>query len=326
MNDEAILLCKSIKIDGIINDFSSEKFWHDHKIFKLNQINYDAVIINCSTSISPISVKKKLNEKGFNKVIDYFEICQINDSISLPYFCIEFKKDFNTNFESWQKIYNLLHDYESKKVFLDILSYRFTANPNIMVDYSVNIDKQYIEYFMNYNNEIMVDVGGFDGDTSEAISKEDGMVKKIHFIEPSKVNIKKAKSRLKDLNYIEYYNVGVSDNTETVFFDENLGSSSKVTSEGTNKINVDLIDNIVQERVSLIKMDIEGFEMKALIGCKNHIINDQPKLAIAVYHNSSDFWKIPEFIFSIRNDYEIFIRHYTEGWSETVMYFKPINK
>lgn len=35
------------------------------------------------------------------------------------------------------------------------------------------------------------------------------------------------------------------------------------------------------------------------------------------------FWKIPEQIFTIRDDYEIYMRHYTEGTDETVMFFIP---
>ena len=56
---------------------------------------------------------------------------------------------------------------------------------------------------------------------------------------------------------------------------------------------------------------------------KEHIKNDYPKMAISVYHKVDDFWKIPEQIFSIRSDYDLYIRHYTEGTDETVMFFLP---
>ena len=62
---------------------------------------------------------------------------------------------------------------------------------------------------------------------------------------------------------------------------------------------------------------------EALQGAQGHIKNGHPILAIAVYHTVSDFWRIPEYVLSLRPDYRIFLRHYTEGWSETVMYFIP---
>ena len=89
------------------------------------------------------------------------------------------------------------------------------------------------------------------------------------------------------------------------------------------KIAVTTLDERIKEKVTFIKMDLEGWELKALQGAVRHIREDHPKLAIAVYHHPSDFWRIPEFVLSIRDDYDLYLRHYTEGWSETVMYFVP---
>ena len=46
-------------------------------------------------------------------------------------------------------------------------------------------------------------------------------------------------------------------------------------------------------------------------------------LAVYVYHRSDDFWKLPERVLGIRNDYRLYIRHYGAGVDETVMYFIP---
>ena len=58
-------------------------------------------------------------------------------------------------------------------------------------------------------------------------------------------------------------------------------------------------------------------------GARRHILKDHPKLAISVYRHPSDFWRIPEYVLGLREDYSIYLRHYSEGWSETVMYFIP---
>jgi hypothetical protein len=70
-------------------------------------------------------------------------------------------------------------------------------------------------------------------------------------------------------------------------------------------------------------MDIEGGEKSALLGARECIRKNNPKLAICVYHCVDDLWKIPELIFDISDDYNIFLRHYTEGPVETVMFFVP---
>ena len=84
------------------------------------------------------------------------------------------------------------------------------------------------------------------------------------------------------------------------------------------------IDDEVKGKVSFIKMDLEGWDLNALIGAKNHIFNDHPNLAIAVYHKTDHLRKIYEFVINIHNDYNVFLRNYTEGNSETIMYFIPI--
>lgn len=83
------------------------------------------------------------------------------------------------------------------------------------------------------------------------------------------------------------------------------------------------MDSLIEEKVSFVKMDIEGAEAIALKGAKNHILNDHPKLAICCYHKPEDLWKIPEQVMAIRNDYRLYLRHYTDGLHESVMYFIP---
>ena len=96
-----------------------------------------------------------------------------------------------------------------------------------------------------------------------------------------------------------------------------------MSSEGACTIEVTTLDETVKEKVTFIKMDLESWEIKALEGCKQHITEDHPKLAISIYHSASDFWRVPEYILSLRQDYDVYLRHYTEGWSETVMFFLP---
>ena len=70
-------------------------------------------------------------------------------------------------------------------------------------------------------------------------------------------------------------------------------------------------------------MDIEGWEMNALKGAEKLIATSKPKLAICVYHKHNDIIELYEYIKSINSDYKVYLRHYTEGVVETVMYFIP---
>ena len=71
------------------------------------------------------------------------------------------------------------------------------------------------------------------------------------------------------------------------------------------------LDEDIKEPITLLKMDIEGSEQKALLGAKEHIINDSPKLLISVYHNHEDIWKIPRIIEDMTPDtYNFYLRSY----------------
>jgi hypothetical protein len=97
----------------------------------------------------------------------------------------------------------------------------------------------------------------------------------------------------------------------------------------TPKCIEDSLDNILGTRNLsdnnnlYIKMDIEGWEMNALKGAENLIKTLKPKLAICVYHKPNDFLEIYNYIKELNPNYKIYLRHYTEGVVETVMYFIP---
>lgn len=77
-----------------------------------------------------------------------------------------------------------------------------------------------------------------------------------------------------------------------------------------DKIDTVTIDDDIKEKITLIKMDIEGFETKALQGCRKYIKNDHPKPLISFYHNHEDIWKIPKLIKQISPSYKFSLRYY----------------
>ncbi len=76
-------------------------------------------------------------------------------------------------------------------------------------------------------------------------------------------------------------------------------------------------------RVDYIKMDIEGGEMRALQGMLKTIGRFRPKLAIAIYHEPSHFFDIPEMLMKNLSYYRFYIRHYSYSRFETLIYAIP---
>ncbi len=88
------------------------------------------------------------------------------------------------------------------------------------------------------------------------------------------------------------------------------------------EIEIVSIDEDISEKVTLIKMDIEGAEQEALLGCKRHIQEESPKLLISVYHNNEDIWKIPRMVDEMKQDYHFYLRSNgnQEGPAEIVLF------
>lgn len=193
-----------------------------------------------------------------------------------------------------------------------------------MVDYRYRPEEQYFESYLNLGDgEIFVDGGGYTGDTAEEFCKRVPGYSKIYLFEPSETNIAQAKQRLADKQNIEFIPLGLSHSVGSLRFNPDQGSASAVAEEGAVEISVTTLDEAVSAKTTFIKTDLEGWDIEALKGARRHIREYHPKLAISVYHQAIDFWRIPEFVLALRDDYELRMQHYTEGWSETIMFFIP---
>ena len=94
-----------------------------------------------------------------------------------------------------------------------------------------------------------------------------------------------------------------------------------ISENGSNVVIVDSIDNVCgKDRVTFIKMDIEGSEAKALRGAEKTIRRDKPRLAISIYHKPEDYFEIPFLIKEMVPEYKLYIRHHTFNKNNTVVY------
>lgn len=323
-NNDAAAVMKLITFAGVVDDGNNAPSnWNGIPVIKMNSANPAGWVLNCSTSIAPVNVVNALKQQGIENIINLHELWNHPEfkSLPLPWFVKQQREDILVNQSKWEILFNCLEDQESKETLLDTLRYRLSANPKYMTSYSVRLNEQYFESFLKLNGETFVDAGGFDGDSTEIFCAHDVNYKEVFFFEPSEKNLTEAKKRLhlfRDINLMPF---GLSDTSGYLAFDPGAGSASSVLVAGEHTIKVEKLDACLDKPVSFIKMDLEGWELHALDGCKAQIKNNQPKLAIAVYHDASHFWEVWEKIINFNSGYKVYLRHYTQGWSETVMYF-----
>ncbi len=182
---------------------------------------------------------------------------------------------------------------------------------------------QYFDVFKPERNEVFIDAGSYDGGTIlDFVQWTEGSYQKVIALEPLSDmcrNIEKMCGE-RNLRHIELYEAAAWNKEEKLFFTEEL-TGSKVEEEGKTAVKGMAIDDIVgQDRVTFIKMDIEGSELKALEGAKTVIQRDHPKLAISLYHKPEDIVELPAYILELVPEYKFYIRHYCSDVCETVLY------
>lgn len=198
-----------------------------------------------------------------------------------------------------------------------------------IVDWRNNCS-QYFDLFVPNKKETFVDCGAYDGSTAFRFAgwcAGAGMpYEKIWCFEPDKDSFARCKKTLHSLKNIFLYPYGISDKQEEVYFQSNGRENARIIKNEselgmTEKITVVKLDEFLHdERITFIKMDIEGAEYDALKGAERIIKEQKPRLAISIYHNPYHIVTIPELLLRLRPDYKFYLRHYSLLANETILY------
>ena len=229
---------------------------------------------------------------------------------------IELKQTaLKNHIDDYIAVYEKLCDYRSKRTLFSILSnwYRYDFKTSSRTKENLFDDYFDHDILKCSPGEVMVDLGAYTGDSVISYIKNYGedCYKKIYCYEITPSSFEKLKSNLSAYKNIVFKNVGIGDKTETLSLDTQNGdaSSNTLSANGENGVKVTTLDEDISESLTLIKADIEGYELKAIHGAKNHIINEKPRLLISVYHSNDHLWQIPETIFSYNPSYKFYLRY-----------------
>lgn len=210
-----------------------------------------------------------------------------------------------------------------------ILSYNVSEDKiselNLALETKKMGEKQYfsLECLPHAREESFVDVGCLDGETSMQFIKWSQTFSKIYCFEPDPDNTKKCNSNLDKLiksGKVDVFDEGAWSSSTILKFDASSGGGSHISSDGIEIHTIKLDEVLEDKHITFIKMDIEGAELEALKGAERIIREQNPKLAICVYHKPEDIFTIPDLILKYNPDYHLYLRHYTTFYGDTVLY------
>lgn len=243
----------------------------------------------------------------------------------------------NANRNALQKVYKMLADEQSKKVFENVIRYKLSGDIKYLKECETPADEKF-DLLNIGTEEIVVDLGAYDGDTLvEFLNGTSMQFKKLYAMEPDNKNYRKLKRQLYMIGsaLLEAYNVGAWDEDTTITFNMRAGRGS--TASGGNSadrtpgsgnaiprrsaryrdIKMMKTDTMLRgEAATYIKIDVEGAEENALRGAKETITSFRPKLNVALYHRNEDMFKLPLLINELNRKYKFYMRHhpYIPDW------------
>ncbi|MDE6658988.1 MAG: FkbM family methyltransferase [Eubacterium sp.] len=227
------------------------------------------------------------------------------------------RKFFEENREKFEKVYENLADEESKKAYESIINFKISGKVKYLYN-NTEADKNniYRDILQLNDNETIVDMGAYDGDTiREFTAYTNGKFNHIYALEPDEKNFKKLERNTSDMQGVSLYNLGAWSKKDTLTFSKKAGRNSKLSAEGI-PVQVSDIDSLIDDKITLLKMDIEGAEFRAIEGCEQTIKKYLPKLYICAYHRNEDMFVLPMKIWEYNKNYKIYFRHspYIPAW------------
>lgn len=197
---------------------------------------------------------------------------------------------------------------------------------NLADCYKAICDRQYFEKDIIPHNtdEVFIDGGCYDGRTiRQFIDWCGGDYRKIFAFEPDKISYERIAERISDekIRDVKLYNRGLWSRETELTFNEDGSQGARISEAGAATIKTISIDEAVEnEKVTFIKLDVEGAEYETLLGAKETIRKYRPKMAISVYHKPEDIFELPELILSMDDSYKFYLKHYQLSPNETILY------
>ena len=254
---------------------------------------------------------------------------EVELNLNLGFEVEDYRKFVIKHFNDFCALKGLFADSLSYETLKNVVKGRITGN----LDYyeEVAVFPQYFgNDFLNKNVYYrFVDCGAYIGDTFKEwdhfINANGIPISEVKYfgLEPDANTFRSLKKAVEGKEiYTSIFDVGAWNESGVLRFQTAArGESKGVENEGEEEISVVELDDLLGgERISMIKMDIEGSEMQAIEGATGIIKEQKPCLAICIYHKYSDIFDVIKKIHSISPDYKLYLRHHNYSGPDTILY------
>jgi FkbM family methyltransferase len=220
-------------------------------------------------------------------------------------------------------VYELLADEESKNCLEQLVKFRLGLN----LSYS-----SFVHQAPQYFNDISlsrfkgspiryVDAGAYNGDSFLSL-REVHEVSAAYLFEPDPKNFASLVSNLQFVGHAALcFPVGLAKRHELLRFKGSQGEAGHLDPQGEDGIMTAALDDLLQgQSVDLIKLDIEGAEVDAIVGMKRVLSTQGPNIAVSSYHRPEDLWALVTLLLGQGLDFRFYFRQHAFNSFDLVLY------
>jgi FkbM family methyltransferase len=234
--------------------------------------------------------------------------------------------------EGIQRVFHALeHDEYSVAHYLQFLWWRLRRKEVLYSDYPVLTGKKYFEapgFPILNDHERFVDGGTHFGDVLNSfLKKVNYKYDHIWAFEPDASNGKKLDEVLSLIKYdkITFYKDALFNKCSISNYEDGLGYASRIDEKGNLLINTLTLDFLENVNPSIIKLHVEGSELKALHGSVDTIKKNRPIIMVLADHNSDGLYEIANFLKELDN-YKLFFYLHDYCGNSAIIYAYPIER
>jgi FkbM family methyltransferase len=278
-------------------------------------------------------IEKQLHQYSRVDVVSFFFLFWKYPEVFMPYFSIDTPDKTLLEAAAIKQCFELFKDDESKREFVAQIRWRLKGDYAGLGDPGKYTQYFYDDLFTLNEKEVFVDCGAFDGDTlRNFLKKQEDSFTHYFALEPDPINFKKMREYTASLpavirDKITLKECAVSDTHKKISFSSDGSLQSSASEKGNIEVDCISIDEDIQSnKVTYVKMDAEGAEPDIIRGSVITIKNENPIIAISVYHQFDHLWQLPLQVNAISGNYLFYLRPHCKASWDLICYAVPINR
>ena len=275
-----------------------------------------------------------LQSLGFRHIALFGHLAWKHPEAFLPHYSLDLPSRALGQTDRIVRAFDLFTERRSREIYVSNVLWRLHLDYDVLpspVNEIIYFNERLIR---KSEQEFLVDGGGYDGDSIRSFLATfgSGGFRKIASFEPDPGNFAKLERYVAGLPPDQRSRIlpvaGALGERHGVINVEAAGLPSSRVGRGEHQVECRMIDELADAEgaPSFIKLDVEGYELKALRGAGQTLRSARPVVTVCLYHLQNHLWEIPLALAETAPDYRYtLVPHVADGW-DLVLYAVPAHR